>query len=87
MTRWNLVISEETDRSVRTFLAQTGGKKGDLSKFVEDTVRRELLRQNLKQIRERNSDLTAEQAQQLADDAVDWARAQRRSEQMTKPSP
>ena len=27
MTRWNIVISEETDRQVRSYLARTGGKK------------------------------------------------------------
>jgi len=42
MTRWNLVIPEKTDRAVRTYLARTGGKKGDLSKFVDEAVRRYL---------------------------------------------
>ena len=37
MTRWNLSISEKTDRVVRTFLARTGGKKGDLSRFVDES--------------------------------------------------
>ena len=32
MTCWNLSISAQTDRAVRTFLARTGGKKGDLSR-------------------------------------------------------
>ena len=40
MTRWNLSIPEQTDRTVRTFLARTGGKKGDLSRFVDEAVRR-----------------------------------------------
>lgn len=40
MTRWNLSISEETDRAVRTFLTRSGGKKGDLSRFVSEAVRR-----------------------------------------------
>ena len=39
MTRWNLSIPEQTDRAVRTFLARTGGKKGDLSRFVDEAVR------------------------------------------------
>ncbi|MXW69965.1 MAG: hypothetical protein F4Z74_00730 [Acidobacteria bacterium] len=33
-SRWNLVVGGETDRSVRSYLARTGGKKGDLSRFV-----------------------------------------------------
>lgn len=38
-TRWNLVISEPTNIVARSFLAQRGFKKGDLSTFVEDAVR------------------------------------------------
>ena len=39
MTRWNLSISEKTDRLVRSHLARIGMKKGDLSKFVDTAVR------------------------------------------------
>jgi len=77
MTRWNLVVSEQTDRSVRSYLARTGGKKGDLSKFVDRAVRSEILRETLKQVWERNKDLSADEAQALADEAVAWARANR----------
>ena len=38
--RWTVKVSKETDISVRTFLAQRGMKKGDLSRFIEDAVRR-----------------------------------------------
>ena len=40
MTRWSLSIPEETNLAVRTFLARKGGKKGDLSRFVDEAVRR-----------------------------------------------
>ena len=43
MTRWNLSIPEKTDQAIRTFLARTGGKKGDLSRFVDEAVRRRVL--------------------------------------------
>ena len=36
--RWSLVISKETDISLRTYLGRHGMRKGDLSKFVEDAV-------------------------------------------------
>jgi hypothetical protein len=41
--RWNLVISEDTNVLVRSFLAQRGAKKGDLSTFVEEAVRLRVL--------------------------------------------
>jgi hypothetical protein len=36
-TRWTVSVSKETDIIVRSFLAQRGMKKGDLSKFIEDS--------------------------------------------------
>lgn len=74
-TRWSLKIPEATDRSVRGFLARRGMKKGDLSKFVDDAVRREVLRQTIREIQKQNEDLTPEEAQELANEAVEWARA------------
>jgi len=34
-TRWSLKISRDTDIALRTLLAARGGRKGDLSRFVE----------------------------------------------------
>jgi hypothetical protein len=43
-TRWNLVVSQSTDMALRQFLAsQGGGRKGDLSRFVEEAVRAHIL--------------------------------------------
>jgi len=50
-------------------------KKGDLSRFVSEAVSREVLRKTLRDVQERNSDLTEEEAMELANEAVDWARA------------
>lgn len=75
MTRWNLSISEDTDRMVRSYLARIGLKKGDLSKFVDTAVRAEVLRQTVKAVQEQNAGLTEEQAMELANEAVEWARA------------
>ena len=38
-TRWTVSVSKETDIAVRSFLAQRGLKKGDLSKFIEEAVK------------------------------------------------
>lgn len=40
--RWALTVSTDTDRRVRRVLEATG-RKGDLSKFVEDAVKARLL--------------------------------------------
>lgn len=75
MTRWNLSISEETDRMVRSHLARIGLKKGDLSKFVDDAVRTEVLRRTVQEVQAQNADLSEDQAMALANEAMAWARA------------
>ena len=40
--RWSLKVSRETDEALRVYLGQTGGRKGDLSKFVQEAVRAKL---------------------------------------------
>ena len=77
MTRWNLVIADETDRHVRSYLARTGGKKDDLSRFVDRTVRQAIFCETIESIWERNRHLSGEQAQLLADEALAQARAHR----------
>lgn len=67
MTRWNLVISDDTDRSVRSYLARTGGKKGDLSRFVDRAVRQAIFRETLESVWQRNRELTPVETQALAD--------------------
>ena len=77
MARWNVVVSEDTDRTVRNYLARTGDKEGDLSHFVDRAVRQAIFWETVETIQERNRRLSAEEAQALADEAVAQARADR----------
>jgi hypothetical protein len=58
MTRWNLSVSDQTDKNLRLFLGQQGAKKGALSEFVENAVREKLLHQTAQQIKDRNESLS-----------------------------
>ena len=69
-TRWSLKVSRETDIALRTFLAERGGRKGDLSRFVEDAVNREVLRQMLREVWEQNKDLDPDEVQKLVDEEL-----------------
>jgi hypothetical protein len=40
--RWSLKVSRETDEALRAYLGRTGGRKGDLSKFVQQAVQARL---------------------------------------------
>ena len=69
-TRWSLKVSRETDIALRTFLAERGGRKGELSRFVEDAVNRSLLRQMVQEVWERNSDLDPDAVEKLVDEEL-----------------
>ena len=73
-TRWNLVISEQTNVAVRSFLARRGFKKGDLSSFVEEAVRWRVFDQMLGQAREGLDGLAVADAENLLDEALSQVR-------------
>ena len=77
MTRWNIIIPEKTDRAVRIYLARTGGKKGDLSRFVDEAVRRRVLDLTVREIKGRNARFDQQEILDLIDEEVDAARADR----------
>ena len=68
--RWTVKVSPETDRSLRSYLGQHGMKKGDLSKFIERAVQKEILAQTAAEVKQRNADLTSDELQSLIDEAV-----------------
>lgn len=74
--RWNLVISEQTNIAVRSFLAQRGFKKGDLSSFVEDAVRWRVFDQTINQARAGFDDAKPGEASNLLDEALAQIRAE-----------
>lgn len=72
--RWSLKVSRDTDVALRTLLATRGARKGDLSRFVEKAVNREVLRATVHDIRARNANASADKIEQLVDDELGAAR-------------
>jgi len=73
--RWNIAISPEVDQSVRMFIAaQGGGRKGDLSRFVNDAVRSYLFEQAVEQAKSATTDMSETELNELIAEAVQWAR-------------
>ena len=73
--RWNIAVSQEVDQSVRIFLAaQGGGRKGDLSRFIEESVRAHLLERVVDQAKTAAAGLDESELTELIDEAVQWAR-------------
>lgn len=75
--RWSLVISRETDVALRTYLAQRGLRKGDLSKFVEEAVRWRVLDRAVSEVKSRNADVPPEEIEAAIEEALESVRAER----------
>ena len=73
-TRWTVSVSKDTDIAVRSFLAQRGMKKGDLSKFIEEAVKWRVLEQTMAEARGKFSDLEPAVLDELIDEAITAAR-------------
>jgi hypothetical protein len=70
LARWSLKVSRDTDVALRTLLATRGGRKGDLSKFVEEAVNREVLRQTTSDIRARNAGVNEDEVARLVEEEL-----------------
>ncbi len=73
--RWNLVVSRDTDKSLRQFLASQGrGRKGELSRFVEEAVRARIFETEVRQAKAENRGVPQEVIEAAIDEALEWAR-------------
>ena len=82
--RWTIKVSRDTDISLRTYLAQRGMKKGDLSMFIERAVQKEILAQTVADVRQRFADIPDKELEALIDEAVSTVRTEMRSEAKAK---
>jgi len=72
--RWNVAVSQDVDQAVRMFIAaQGGGRKGDLSRFIEEAVRAYLLERAVDQAKAA-AGMSETELTDLIDEAVQWAR-------------
>lgn len=75
--RWNVAVSQDTDQSVRLFLAEQGkSRKGALSHFIEESVRAHILELSAKQAKSDNEDINENELAAVVAEAVQWARKQ-----------
>jgi hypothetical protein len=76
LVRWTVKVSKDTDVSLRTFLAQRGLRKGDLSKFIERAVQNEVFAQTVAAVQARNEGIPDAEVQKAIDDALRQVRAE-----------
>ena len=75
--RWTVIVSRDTDVAVRTHLAQRGLKKGDLSRFIEDAVRRRVFEQTVADVKARHADVDPATLDEDIEAALRAVRAER----------
>ena len=68
--RWSIVVPEETDRALRSFLARRGTKKGDISRFVEEAVQSRLFELTVESVKERNRPRNQKEILEAIDEAL-----------------
>ena len=74
-TRWNIVVSSDVDVSLRQFLANHGaGKKGELSRFVEEAVRAHMLELTAEEAKAENFGFSQGEIDTAIDEALNWVR-------------
>ena len=75
-TRWNLVVTAETDAELRQFLAsEGGGRKGDLSKFVEEAVKARIFELSARRAKSENEMFSGKAIDDAVREALAWARS------------
>ena len=73
--RWNIAVSPDVDQSVRMFIAaQGGGRKGDLSRFIEQAVRTYIFERAIEEAKVATAGMGETELNDLIDEAVQWAR-------------
>ena len=75
MARWTIQVDDKTDRAVRTHVARRGGKEGDLSRFVEQAVKRAIFWETVDAARAHNNDVDPAEIEAAVDAALDHVRA------------
>lgn len=68
--RWTIVVDKALDRDVRRHLAETGGRKGDLSLFVRNAIEVALFQKDWAGAKAHNADLSETELTELVDSAV-----------------
>ena len=75
--------TKEIDLTLRIYLG-AHMKKGDLSKFIEDSVRWRIFNRTVQEITSRNADADPDEVQATIDGAVREVRAERRTKRKAK---
>lgn len=75
-TRLTITVTRETDLALRAYLGAQGMRKGDLSKFFEESVRWRMFDRTVQAVKERNASIDPDTLQNVIDEACAAVRAE-----------
>lgn len=75
-TRLTVTMTRETNLALRAYLGAQGMRKGDLSKFIEDSVRWRMFDRTVQAVKERNASLDQDALQAVIDEACTAVRVE-----------
>jgi hypothetical protein len=75
MACWTISVSKSTDLALRQLFARHGMKESDISQFVEEAVKWRIFDLTVSEIRNKFSDLSPNELQEMIDEACQSIRS------------
>ena len=75
--RWTVRVSPEIDQVVRVYLGRRGGKRGNLSRLIEEALRAQIFEKSVERVKQRTARVPYVQLKTIIGEAVQYARRTR----------
>jgi hypothetical protein len=75
--RWTVRVSPEVDQAVRAYLGRGGGKRGDLSRLIEEALRAQIFEKSVERVKQRTARVPYAKLKMIIREAVRYARRTR----------
>ena len=75
--RWTVRVSPEIDQEVRAYLGRRGGKRGELSRLIEEALRAQIFEKSVERVKQRTAPVPYARLKTIVREAVQYARRAR----------
>lgn len=75
--RWTVRVSPEIDQKVRAYLGRRGGKRGELSRLIEESLCAQIFEKSVDRLKQRTASVPYAQLKTIVREAVRYARRMR----------
>ena len=75
--RWTVRVSPEIDQEVRAYLGRRWGKRGELSRLIEEALRAQIFEKSVERVKQRTASVPYARLKTIVREAVQYARRAR----------